>query len=89
MSFVRMVNSTIGRGRKRKSRWALPQLSGPQWSKVRGFLQAKESFTFLDRLHEPVGSTVDARGGARRLGAVMVAASAAAAEIECDGSGES
>jgi len=30
---------------------ALPGLSGPEWSKVRGFLQAAESFTFLDRLH--------------------------------------
>jgi hypothetical protein len=30
---------------------ALPLLSGPHWSKVRGLLQAKESFTFLDRLH--------------------------------------
>src|SRR5207244_7041696 len=26
-------------------------LSGSEWSKVRGFLQAAESFTFLDRLH--------------------------------------
>ncbi len=34
---------------------ALPQLSGPQWSKVRSFLQAKESFTFLDRLHSQLG----------------------------------
>src|SRR5262245_44614549 len=31
---------------------ALPGLSGPEWSKVRGFLQAAESFTFLDRLHD-------------------------------------
>jgi hypothetical protein len=30
---------------------ALPGLSGSEWSKVRGFLQAAESFTFLDRLH--------------------------------------
>jgi hypothetical protein len=30
---------------------ALPGLSGPEWSKVRGFLRAAESFTFLDRLH--------------------------------------
>jgi hypothetical protein len=30
---------------------ALPGLSGCEWSKVRGFLQAEESFTFLDRLH--------------------------------------
>jgi hypothetical protein len=32
--------------------WALPRLPGPGWSKVRGLLQAKESFTFLDRLHD-------------------------------------
>jgi hypothetical protein len=30
---------------------ALPGLSGPEWSKVRGFLRAEESFTFLDRVH--------------------------------------
>jgi hypothetical protein len=30
---------------------ALPQLSRREWSKVRGFLQEEESFTFLDRLH--------------------------------------
>jgi hypothetical protein len=30
---------------------ALPGLLGSEWSKVRGFLQAEESFTFLDRLH--------------------------------------
>jgi len=30
---------------------ALPGLSGSEWSKVRGFLQAEESLTFLDRLH--------------------------------------
>jgi hypothetical protein len=29
---------------------ALPGLSGPDWSKVRGLLQAEEAFTFLDRL---------------------------------------
>lgn len=34
---------------------ALPGLSGPEWSKVRGFLQAEESFTFLDRLHGDLG----------------------------------
>jgi hypothetical protein len=33
---------------------ALPGLSGSEWSKVRGFLQAAESFTFLDRLHGPL-----------------------------------
>jgi hypothetical protein len=30
---------------------ARPGLSGCEWSKVRGFLQAEESFTFLDRRH--------------------------------------
>ena len=30
---------------------ALPGLSGPEWATVRGFLQAEEAFTFLDRLH--------------------------------------
>jgi hypothetical protein len=30
---------------------ALPTLSGREWSKVRGFLQAREAFTFLDRMH--------------------------------------
>ena len=31
---------------------ALPLLSGPEWSKVRGLLQAEGSLTFLDRLHQ-------------------------------------
>jgi hypothetical protein len=31
--------------------WALPRL-GSAWSKVRRLLQAKEAFTFLDRLHD-------------------------------------
>ncbi|HMB02678.1 MAG TPA: hypothetical protein VKP69_02935 [Isosphaeraceae bacterium] len=30
---------------------ALPQLSGREWSKVRGFLQTEATWTFLDRLH--------------------------------------
>jgi hypothetical protein len=30
---------------------ALRQLSSQEWSKVRGFLNVEESFTFLDRLH--------------------------------------
>jgi hypothetical protein len=30
---------------------ALPSLSGPHWSKVRGFLQTEGTLTFLDRLH--------------------------------------
>jgi hypothetical protein len=30
---------------------ALPQLSGREWSKVRNYLQAQETLTFLDRLH--------------------------------------
>jgi hypothetical protein len=35
---------------------ALPQLSRQEWSKVRGFIQAEESFTFLDRLHDQLGN---------------------------------
>jgi hypothetical protein len=31
--------------------WALPRLSGPEWSKIRGLLKTAESFTFLDRMH--------------------------------------
>jgi hypothetical protein len=31
--------------------WALPRLLGSAWSKVRRFLQTREAFTFLDRLH--------------------------------------
>jgi hypothetical protein len=34
---------------------ALPLLSGPEWSKVRGLLQAPESLTFLDQLHAALG----------------------------------
>jgi hypothetical protein len=34
---------------------ALPSLSGSEWSKVRGLLQASESFTFLDQLHGQLG----------------------------------
>jgi hypothetical protein len=34
---------------------ALPALSGPEWSKVRGLLQAPESFTFLDQVHGQLG----------------------------------
>jgi hypothetical protein len=30
---------------------AMPGLSGPEWSKVRGYLKNRESFTFLDWLH--------------------------------------
>jgi hypothetical protein len=32
--------------------WALRQLSGSAWSKVRRLLQTRETFTFLDRLHD-------------------------------------
>ena len=32
--------------------WALSRLPGSEWSKVRRLLQNKESFTFLDRLHD-------------------------------------
>ena len=38
--------------------WALPLLSGREWSKVRGFLQAKETLTFLDRLHRQLRDAV-------------------------------
>lgn len=37
---------------------ALPMLSGREWSKVRGFLQAKETLTFLDRLHRQLREAV-------------------------------
>ena len=34
---------------------ALPPLSGGEWSKVRGLLQAEGALTFLDRLHRQLG----------------------------------
>jgi hypothetical protein len=37
---------------------ALPLLSGPEWSKVRGLLQAEGALTFLDRLHRQLGGAV-------------------------------
>lgn len=37
---------------------ALPLLSGRAWSKVRGFLQAPETLTFLDRLHRQLDEAV-------------------------------
>ena len=37
---------------------ALPLLSGREWSKVRGFLQTKETLTFLDRLHRQLREAV-------------------------------
>jgi hypothetical protein len=37
---------------------ALPLLSGREWSKVRNFLQTRESLTFLDRLHRELGQAV-------------------------------
>jgi hypothetical protein len=39
---------------------ALPVLSGRAWSKVRGFLQAEEALTFLDRLHRQLQEAVPA-----------------------------
>jgi hypothetical protein len=33
----------------------LPGLSSPEWSKVRGFLEAPAALTFLDRLHAQLG----------------------------------
>jgi hypothetical protein len=38
--------------------WALPVLSGREWSKVRGFLQAEATLTFLDRLHRQLQGAV-------------------------------
>ncbi len=37
---------------------ALPGLSGPEWSKVRGFLAAPAALTFWDRLHGQLGQLV-------------------------------
>jgi hypothetical protein len=37
---------------------ALPLLSGREWSKVRGFLQTKETLTFRDRLHRQLCEAV-------------------------------
>jgi hypothetical protein len=37
---------------------ALPLLPGPEWSKVRGLLQAEWALTFLDRLHRQLGEAV-------------------------------
>jgi hypothetical protein len=37
---------------------ALPLLSGREWSKVRNFLQAKGTLTFLDRLHRQLREAV-------------------------------
>jgi hypothetical protein len=37
---------------------ALPLLSGRAWSKLRGFLQAPETLTFLDRLHRQLRDAV-------------------------------
>src|SRR4051812_21002420 len=37
---------------------ALPLLSGGEWSKVRGLLQAEGASTFLDRLHRQLGEAV-------------------------------
>jgi hypothetical protein len=47
---------------------ALPGFSGSDWSKVRGFLQAPQSFTFLDRLHGVLGQLAVA---AELLGALV------------------
>jgi hypothetical protein len=37
---------------------ALPLLSGREWAKVRGLLQAEGALTFLDRLHRQLGEAV-------------------------------
>jgi hypothetical protein len=39
---------------------SLPLLSGREWSKVRGFLETKETLTFLDRLHRQLLDAVPA-----------------------------
>jgi hypothetical protein len=39
---------------------ALPGLSGREWSKVRGLLQAETALTFLDRLHRQLEAAVPA-----------------------------
>ena len=62
--------------------WALPRLAGSEWSKVRRLLQTKESFTFLDRLHDQLGQLSLPEDVAGRLGAAVVAAATTAAEIE-------
>lgn len=49
---------------------ALPRLAGRDWSKVRGFLEASASLTFLDRLHrqlEPAEPDAALRGELVRL----------------------
>ena len=57
---------------------ALPLLSGPEWSKVRGLLEAPESFTFLDQLHDQLGR-LEVPEALRRPGGAVVAAPPAAA----------
>jgi hypothetical protein len=47
---------------------ALPGLSGREWSKVRGFLEAEAALTFLDRLHRELGEL----GSAAELRAALV-----------------
>ena len=49
--FGRTAGSTIGAWARQQIAAALPLLGGRDWSKVRGFLEAAESLTFLDRLH--------------------------------------
>ena len=56
---------------------ALPLLSDPEWSKVRGLLQAPESLTFLDQLHDQLGR-LEVPEASRRPGGVVAVASAAA-----------
>jgi hypothetical protein len=49
---------------------ALLELSGPEWSKVRGLLQAEGAFTFLDRLHgqlDELGIAAELRDALVRL----------------------
>ena len=46
---------------------ALPGLSGREWSKVRGFLQAEETLTSLDRLHRQLQAAVPEESLRREL----------------------
>ena len=74
---------------------ALPRLSGREWSKVRNYLQAEETLTFLDRLHrqlQQVAPEESLRGELVRLwwlrrqrpratAAVMIAGAGAVAHL--------
>ena len=60
---------------------ALPKLSGREWSKVRGFLQTEETFTFLDRMHRQLREAQPDEQWRGAVGAVVVAAAATPSRI--------